>query len=65
VAHRVYRPCVFDDEEGNPLPLLYIDEVDTADRDRDRVDDEKGDVELHFVPRGGQVVGDVQKPIFW
>jgi len=64
VAHRVDGPRVFDDEEGNPLPLLYVDEVDAADRDRDRVDDEKGDVELHLMPRGGQIVGDVQKPIF-
>jgi len=65
VAHCVDRPRIFDDEEGYPLPLLYIDEVDATDKDRDRVDDEKGDVELHLVPRGRQVVGDIQKPIFW
>src|SRR3989344_4079566 len=61
VPHRVHRPCVFDNEEGYPLPLIDGGKVYPAGDDRDGVDDEKGDVESLLVSRNRFVVGHVKK----
>ncbi len=61
MAHGVDGPCVFDDEEGNPLPLADVAEVDTTNKDGKRIDNKKYNIELSLVTRGFLVVGDVEE----
>ena len=65
MAHRVDSPRVLDDEEGDPLPLIGIDEERTAREDSDSIDNEKGDIEFDLVLRIGEIISHVQKPAFY
>ena len=63
VAHVVERPCVFNDEDGDPLRLAVCEKKETADNERHRVDDKKRHVESHLMSRDFLVVGHVQEPL--
>jgi hypothetical protein len=64
VAHGIERPGVFDDEERYPFGVAAYDEKYAAQNERNRIDNEKGDVETLLVPRHLLVVGDVEKKSF-
>lgn len=51
VPDGIHGPHVFDDEEGKPLPLTDVANVDAARDDGYCVDDKKCDIELRFVSR--------------
>ena|SRR3990167_3247975 len=63
VAHVVERPCVFNDEDGDPLRLAVCEKKETADNERHRVDDKKRHVESHLMSRDFLIVGHVQEPL--
>lgn len=54
-------PDVFDDEEGNPLPLVNVADIDTANDDRKGIDYEEGDIKLRLMTRGFFVISYVEK----
>jgi hypothetical protein len=59
VPHGVDGPSIFDDEEGDPLPLVDVDEIPGAGNDGDGIDYEERGVEFKFVTRYFFVVSDV------
>ena len=65
MADGVYCPRIFDNEEGYPLPLADVGNVDAPQKNSERVDDEKGNVETLFVTRNFLVVGDVEEPVLY
>ena len=50
VAHAVERPCVLDDEEGDPLRLIVVIKQASTDDHRDGVDNEEYDIKHLLMP---------------
>lgn len=64
VAQSVNGPDVFDDEEGDPLPLVNVADVDASRDDGDSVDDKECNIKLRLVTRRLFVVGNVEQEFF-
>lgn len=64
MAHGVDCPRVLNHEEGNPLPLIDVDEIPSTRDYGDGVDNEERRVEFKFVTRDFFVVGDVAEELF-
>ena len=60
VPHGVDCPCVFNNEERDPLRFAHAYKKRTADEDGNGVDDEKSDIKSFFVTRDVFVVCDVE-----
>lgn len=64
MPHGVDGPGVFNDEEGNPLPLVDVNEIPGADTNCERVDYKEGNIEVELVSRDLFVIGDVDEKFF-
>lgn len=49
VAHRVHGPGVFDDQKGDPLPFADVQQVHTAEYERNRVNNKKSEIEIFLM----------------